>query len=146
MNSFSVGVATAGTPVVEVASQLTMLSTGLTPLGFGGDVEVTCCPPTFLGLPLPPPPPPTPPPPPLAAAFAFLRGLSPSDSSSSSSSSSSSLVLGSARRGFLVEVEFLRRRDCRLPVPCQIKSINTYGWKLQEMLHRSLCLIYYCKT
>lgn len=107
MNSFSVGVGRVGAPVVDVASQLTMLSVGF-PFGLAGgaDVEVTCC--TFLGLPLPP----------FAGDFDFLaRGFSPSDSSEPSSSSSSSLVLGSARRGFLVAVEFLKRRDCRLPVP-----------------------------
>jgi hypothetical protein len=109
VNSFSVGVGSVGTPVVDVASQLTMLSAGF-PFGLpaGVDVEVTCC--AFLGLPLPP----------FAADLDFLpRGFPPSDSSepSSSSSSSSSLVLGSARRGFFIAVEFLKRRDCRLPVP-----------------------------
>jgi len=108
VNSFSVGVGRVGAPVVDVASQLTMLSAGF-PFGLpaGGDVEVTCW--AFLGLPLPP----------FTGDFDFLaRGFSPSDSSEpSSSSSSSSLVLGSARRGFFVAVEFLKRRDCRLPVP-----------------------------
>jgi len=83
-----------------------MLSVGF-PFGLvtGTDVEVTGC--VFLALPLPP-----------LAVFDFLeRGLSLSESSEPSSSSSSSLVLGSARRGFFVAVEFLKRRDCRLPVP-----------------------------
>jgi hypothetical protein len=102
-------VGSVGAPVVDVASQLTMLSAGF-PLGLpiGVDVEVTCC--VFLGLPLPP----------FAALDFFPRDFPSSDSSeasSSSSSSSSSLVLGSARRGFFVAVEFLKRRDCRLPVP-----------------------------
>jgi hypothetical protein len=106
VNSFSVGVGRVGAPVVDVASQLTMLSVGF-PFGLAGgvDVEVTGC--VFLGLPLPP-----------FGDFVFLeRGLSVSESSEPSSSSSSSLVLGSARRGFFVAVEFLKRRDCRLPVP-----------------------------
>ena len=107
-----------GAPVVDVASQLTMLSVGF-PFGLvtGADVEVTGC--VFLGLPLPP-----------FADFDFLeRGLSLSESSEASSSSSSSLVLGSARRGFFVAVEFLKRRDCRLPVPypMTIKINCTYN-------------------